>query len=471
MSFRLLGSAAAVTLLFAALALTTYAKKCSLPIMKERVERLNASKWIAEAVMVPMRDNVKLHTVVISPLFSNKTAWPVVIDRSPYGENKTELLADIFLLFDFVAIGQDMRGTCDSEGKFSIFHSDTNDGADTLAWIKAQPWCDGNIYEIGASADGIASFELALSKPTDLKSQFIIFATAEAKETFFPGGAYRYGLIENWINGTVPKQKVVALNTIKSHEALGPYWTDVEINGPQYKIITWPTVMWAGWYDIFLRGNLMAFEGYQKLSDPSVRGKQFLLIDPCGHCQTAAKFFPQHAIAGRSILAILQAILMFKGEAPIKGIDSLTFYVMGAMDAPAKVGNYFTTLPDWPAFAATQMYLHGDGSLQSTPNPAALNQSSSYKYDPANPTPTVGGNNLEIPCGPLDQSEVEKRDDVLVFTSAPLTQHMALTGPLSATLYVSVASVNDTDFSVKFTDVNSNGTSQLIQASSSVGLV
>ena len=76
---------------------------------------------VLKSVYVPMRDGVKLHTTVISPAFSTKSKWPVVIDRSPYGVLGTELLADVFLLFDYVAIGQDMRGTCQSEGNFSVF--------------------------------------------------------------------------------------------------------------------------------------------------------------------------------------------------------------------------------------------------------------------------------------------------------------------------------------------------------------
>ena len=98
-------------------------KKCHLPISatltpeEQQVKGFFPKVW--KTYMVPMSDGVHLHTNVISPFGSSKTQWPVVIDRSPYGGMHTELLADIFLIYDFIAIGQDMRGTCKSEGNFS----------------------------------------------------------------------------------------------------------------------------------------------------------------------------------------------------------------------------------------------------------------------------------------------------------------------------------------------------------------
>ena len=120
-----------------------------------------------------------------------------MIDRSPYGGLGTELIADIFLPFNFAAVGQDIRGillfiilslnihmsgTCKSEGDFTLFHSDTSDGNQTVNWILEQPWCNGHIYQVGGSADGIAALELGLASPPSMDAQFIIFATGEAEE-------------------------------------------------------------------------------------------------------------------------------------------------------------------------------------------------------------------------------------------------------------------------------------------------
>jgi len=224
-------------------------------------------------IKLPMSDGTRLSTIVLSPPFSKAEKWPAVIDRSPYGHFATELLADIFLLFGFVSVEQDMRGAGKSEGNFSLWHSDATDGADTLAWIAAQPWSDGRVFEIGASADGIAAEMMAMSAPPSLKGQFIIFATAEARDTFYPGGAYRQGLIDGWLKGTFgpssdhPQWEWLIAET-KRNEAPGPWWNNVTMFPTQWANITWPTVGWAGWYDIFLKGNLLAFEGVQKKADP-----------------------------------------------------------------------------------------------------------------------------------------------------------------------------------------------------------
>lgn len=109
------------------------------------------------------------------------------------------------------------------------------------------------------------------------------------------------------------------------------------------------------------------------------------------------------------------------------------------------------------------VYLLADGTLSSVA-PTGDN-STSYIYDPKNPVPTIGGNNLDLPCGPLDQQKIEQkyRHDVLTFTSAVLTSPMVLTGPINVKLWVS-SNCTDTDFTVKLTDVYPiSGESHLIQ--------
>ena len=73
------------------------------------------------------------------------------------------------LLFGFAAVEQDIRGTCKSEGNFTLWHSDGGDGMETLDWIVKQPWSNGEVYEIGASADGIASLMLAKQGPSQAR--------------------------------------------------------------------------------------------------------------------------------------------------------------------------------------------------------------------------------------------------------------------------------------------------------------
>ena len=146
---------------------------------------------------------------------------------------------------------------------------------------------------------------------------------------------------------------------------------------------------------------------------------------------------------------------------------NITFYVMGASStidpsAHGAPGSYWTTLTTWPTYVPTRYYLQAKGGL--APVPPSAPATMSFAYDPKNPVQTIGGNNLEIPCGPLDQSPLENgsRSDVLVFTSDVLTSSLAVTGPLTMELWVS-SNVTDTDFTVKLTDVYPNGYSALIE--------
>jgi len=429
-----------------------------------------ARLWLAAAllavcgaveVMIPMRDGIKLHTCFDFPIWKELKNLTAIMDRSPYGQDGIELIADIYLLLGFVAVRQDMRGTGKSEGNFSIWHKSGQDAYDTMEYISRQSWSNGHVVTVGASADGIAQFTQPIESPPWLSAQFIIFATSRGRAAMYPGGGYRKELVEHWLNGTVPDEARALIEEVKSNEAPGPWWNPINDTG-NYEKVDFPSVHWAGWYDIFLIGSISGYDGYQKLSAPSARGHAQLVIDPLGHCQAAAKYFPKNLIAGRVGLPVFLSFDMYKGKRKLaEHVKNLTFYIMGATGSEASTapGNYWTTLEDWPAFTPTDFYLAENGALAKEPGTAS---SQTYTYDPTNPVPTVGGNNLFLKCGPLDQSEVETRDDVLLFETDALASPLAVTGPLVATLFVG-SSANDTDFTVKLTDVYPDGKSLLIQ--------
>jgi putative CocE/NonD family hydrolase len=136
------------------------------------------------------------------------------------------------------------------------------------------------------------------------------------------------------------------------------------------------------------------------------------------------------------------------------------YYVMGDVNDSNAAGNEWRAANEWPpAHTETSWYLHENGVL-STTYPSNYG-SLSYNYDPNDPVPTVGGQNLNLPAGPYDQTSVENRDDVLVFSSDILTEPFEATGPIKARLFVS-SDCPDTDFTVKLTDVYPEGRSMLI---------
>ena len=124
---------------------------------------------------------------------------------------------------------------------------------------------------------------------------------------------------------------------------------------------------------------------------------------------------------------------------------------------------------EWPLSRAveTAYYLHSDGRANSLNGDGALSvetpgdqPSDSYVYNPVNPVPTVGGGLCCDPAfmanGAYDQRWVEGREDVLVYSTPPLSEDVEVTGPVSVTLFASSSAV-DTDFTAKLVDVEPSG--------------
>jgi hypothetical protein len=155
--------------------------------------------------MLPMRDGVKLHTEYDLPLFHTPgSRIPAVLERSPYGANAEELIADVFgEALGYVSVRQDMRGTKQSEGSFAIWHDSRDDAFDTMDWIVAQPWSNGIVFTTGASADGIDELAQISGPHPALRGQLNIFATrcaGRAGRAGRPGG----GAGDNGTGATPP---------------------------------------------------------------------------------------------------------------------------------------------------------------------------------------------------------------------------------------------------------------------------
>jgi len=137
---------------------------------------------------------------------------------------------------------------------------------------------------------------------------------------------------------------------------------------------------------------------------------------------------------------------------------TVIYYLMGA--------NEWRVASDWPVPAAKQtaFYLAGDGNLTTEP-PRQPSQPEKYLYDPANPTPTVGGSIVSFlyPPGSVDVSEVQQRPDVLVYTTPVLEQDLDVVGPVRMILFASSSAV-DTDFAARLSDVFPDGRAVQIQS-------
>ncbi len=415
--------------------------------------------------MVPMRDGVKLATTVALP--EGDGPWPAVLTRTPYGRMRFMKDAPAMVRNGYARVAQDLRGRFESEGTDTVFLSDgwgeQQDGYDTIQWIAEQPWCDGNVGMIGGSAMGITQYLAAGSVPPALKACHATVATASMYHyAAYQGGAFRKALVENWMRGQ--KFSDEAFEKVVGHPVYDDLWaaTDLVARAPQ---VTVPMVHIGGWYDVFAQGTLDAFDALQHRGGEGAKGNQILMFGPWVHGTRPGGNlkFPLNALrkpVGRLMVDWFGNLL--SGRKP----ESLSkppvhYYVMGACEEPGAPGNEWRNVADWPVPAKqTALYLHESGEA-SFSAPDSADASKRFEYDPADPVPTVGGCNLTIPSGPADQQVVERRDDVLVFTTAPLEEPLEVTGQIFAKLWVS-SDCPDTDFTAKLTDVYPDGRSMLI---------
>jgi len=423
--------------------------------------------WTSKTVMVEMGDGAHLATDVVLPP-AGDGPWPVILGRTPYGRSQHGA-PQMAAMLGYAAVSQDMRGRFDSEGANLPFIGcgwvDYRDGAETVEWIRRQPWSDGKVGTLGGSAGGITQNLLAAAVPEGLVCQYIVVAAANLyTDAAYPGGALRKEQIENWTRGN--KFDAKAMEVWRAHPAFDEYWHRFD-STRRHDRMTCPAVHVGGWFDTFSQGTIDAFVGRQTRGAEGARGTQKLVMGPWTHGgmnrgRQGALTFPGAKPPPQYDMLLWFAHYLKGEDNAAAGAPPVAYYTMGDCDDPDAPGNAWRFAKAWPVPAeATPAYFHADGSL-SREKPAGQGDASCvYTFDPAKPCPTLGGRNLTIPAGPRDQRKVEERDDVLTFTSRPLDEPVEVTGRLRARVFVA-SDARDTDLSVRLSDVYPDGRSMLI---------
>ncbi|MBI3866394.1 MAG: CocE/NonD family hydrolase [Planctomycetia bacterium] len=422
-------------------------------------------------VMVPMSDGIELATTVYRPKGSE--ALPVIVSRTPYNKDGLKGEAQKFCKNGYAFVAQDLRGRFKSKGHHAvIFHNDgwntPHDGHDTLGWIAKQEWCNGKIGSTGGSALGITQNMAAPGAPKELGAQFVVVAFSDMyRQGAYQGGAFRTGLLENWLKGTGMTEG--NLKAFVSHPRYDEFWEELNAETQAGRVEA-PGVFFGGWYDIFLQGTINSFTTIQSQGGARAKGRCRLVIAPIGHGTMNELKYPANSVRlprCADNLAWFDAVLKEKDNG-VAAEKPVHYYVMGDPNDAKAPGNLWRTADSWPPPAtATAYYLspspsgrgRGEGTLPKTP--PATSSALAYNYDPSKPVPTIGGAELGANIGPRDQRSVESRDDVLLFTTDVLEEPLEVTGRITAKLYVS-SDCPDTDFAVKLTDVYPDGRSMLV---------
>jgi putative CocE/NonD family hydrolase len=438
-------------------------------------------------VPVPMRDGVRLSTDIRRP--SGPGPFPTLVYRTPYN-NQGFAIDDPYLAAGYAVVKQDCRGRFDSEGVFDPFREEA-DGADTLAWVRAQPWCDGRLGLIGTSYCATTQLNAGWTRPPGLRAMTpIVMGCDLFKDLIYFNGVFNLSLAFAWgaavAGRTVQGLETTDLQTVFRHlplntldEAAGfrlpylqewlahplydNYWSAVSVE-QHYAEFDVPALHAGGWYDFYAEGVFRNFCGMRSQGGPQARKAQKLVMGPW-----------VHGLGGRAIgsmdfgeAASVQMEPTYKRwidrwvRDENNGIDReppVRIFIMGANVWRDEWEWPLARTVETPCFLASDgaaNTLTGNGRLQIGPHRGAAGDT--FVYDPRDPVPTMGGNGYAVPSGPTDHTAIEERPDVLVYTGALLEQPLEVTGFVRAVLYAS-SDAPDTDFVMRLCDVYPDGRS------------
>jgi putative CocE/NonD family hydrolase len=233
-----------------------------------------------------------------------------------------------------------------------------------------------------------------------------------------------------------------------------------------------PGFWFMSWYDVSVGPNLALYNHVRKTASLDIADKQYAVIAPTLHCSYTRA--TENTVVGErsmgdarlnySELTYGWFDYFLKGHSENNDITKwpkVRYYTMGS--------NKWQTAEQWPPAGAEPMkfYLSSGGKANSlkgdgvlTTAPPAADAPDRFTYDPMNPVPSYGGNvcctGNAVTGGSFDQTKMEERNDILVYSSDVLKEGIELSGPIDVTLYVS-SDAKDTDFTVKLIDVDENG--------------
>ena len=434
------------------------------------------------------RDGVTLYSSVYLPDRFGK--YPLIVLRSPYDPD-TPCFSDYCAGFCKQGLGvlcQSVRGTGPSEGEFDPCRQECYDGEDFLEWVKNLDFCDGNIVTNGESYPGHTQWQLARHGKDVLKG----ITPHNAPLNLFPlalrrGGAFCGSMGYSWAinmrkrrlhdNNPVDWAKVhkhLPMNTKDEAAGLEPWkiWRDWMAHpcdgefwrGPfdaksEIGNVTAAAFITGGWFDVFLKDTLDAFSAIRK-NGASRAAREFTrcVMEPLDHdMRTHDVDYGEGHLAGiiQTRAKFMENMLRDPENDPLPDQPVMRYFVMGS--------NEWRETDEWPLKETvyTPFYLHENGEIDDV-EPVADEADDTFIYDPENPVPTLGGNHLGfVPAGQRIQTEIEARNDVLVYTSEPMKEDLDVIGNVRATLYAATDG-KDTDFTVKLCDVTEDGVSRNI---------
>ena len=343
------------------------------------------------------------------------------------------------------------RGTFGSGGVFLPMRHEREDGLATLRWLEQQPWAGGGAVLCGSSYFGYTGWAVAVDAPDQVKAFVPHNTSSRLAMTLLRPDRIELDTLANWVWNTETQERpralmrqmlgldrkhvAAAMNTLPltdvdnvllggesafyqecvRHDQNDPYWKDEDFSSAVGQTSV-PVSSVTGWYDIFLVDQLRDFK---TLVDAGRSPR--LTVGPWWHAHPSGM--------GAAIADVVGwGAALARGEQPA-GRAPVRLFVMGSEE--------WREFDQWPpaGYAPQRWHLDIDGTLGMSPRDNAA--PSSFTYDPMDPTPSLGGAKLDgFGPGPKDNRPLEKRADVLTFTSRPLHADLEVIGEVSAEVWL-----------------------------------
>ena len=450
-----------------------------------------------------MSDGVILYADVYLPLPA--ATYPTLVVRTPYGVQRPGMHEPMvkFAQNGYAVVLQDVRGRYESEGVWEPFRDEAKDGYETIEWAAVQPWSNGRVGTQGGSYLGHNQWQAASQNPPHLEAIFPILASTNIYANWWGmGGAFRLSFNYGWGAVRMPNRIMLpqfwhtadfmpeslryenilmhlplkdgdlinAGNPVQhyrdwiTHQSYDNYWESIS-DEERFDQITVPSHTLGGWFDIFIQGTINGYVGMKNHgATEEARNGARMIIGPWGHGSS-------QSFGGVDFTPDAQLDYF---ERQLKFYDRHLKDIKNGIDDEPPVKLFYMGINEWrseddwpiPGTEYRNLYLTSEGSANSVRGNGSLtfikpveDGADSYRYDPENPVPTTGGNNCcgtPTQAGPRDQRPLERREDVLVYTSDFLDKSFTIAGPVRLQLEAETDGL-DTDWMVKLVDVYPDG--------------
>ena len=401
---------------------------------------------IERGLQVPMADGVILLADHYAPVVPGPRT--TVLMRTPYGRGwQMAMMARPFAERGYHVLLQSCRGTFGSGGAFTPATDEAADGRDTVAWLREQNWFNGRLALAGPSYLAFAAWALALDPPPELTAMALYVSPHDLAAAGFGRGPFElYNLLlwtdlmahqERhssarlvWRTMTADKRLAAALNRLPiastgatiggdavpwyaewlAHpDSADPYWTGYSASAALDRV-TVPTLLVSGTHDFFIEQTLRQYHALRQRGVTTA-----LIIGPWTHMNL------DMSVAIRETLAWLDAFADGNGAAGSRRLP-VRAWVSGT--------DQWREQAVWPPAGTmpTTLYLQASGRLTAA-QPDGAGDATAFTYDPADPTPSVGGRLMSMRTGGAqDNSVLERRADVLTFSTEPLETAVEVAG-------------------------------------------